>query len=65
MEQEIDWQGKGSGLGGSEKGPGTMPEKPKTNPPPKQTRAALPFRWIWLALLVVLLAVGAYAFFSK
>ena len=64
MEQEIDWQGKGSGLGGSEKGPGTMPEKPRTNPPPKQTHA-FPFRWIWLALLVVLLAVGAYAFFNK
>ena len=64
MEQEIDWQGKGSGPGGSERGPGTMPEKPKTNPPPKRTHS-FPFRWIWLPLLVVLLAVGAYAFFSK
>lgn len=65
MEQEFDGKGQGNGLGGSEKGPGPITEEPKTNPLPKQTQFFAFPRWVWLLLLVVLLAVGAYASFAR
>ena len=65
MEQEIDREEQTSGSGGTEKGPGNILVEPKADPVPKKAHFLTFSRLIWLLLLVVVLAVGVYAFFPK
>ena len=64
MERNIDREERGTESGGN-KGPGNILVERKADDAPKKANFLIRSRWFWLFLLVVLVAVGAYAFLPK